>query len=91
MISVSGPYLADGENDDPSIMKHIMQTDAEEILGWLENEEISIVGRGIRNCQEFLSLPGIECKMSSMSQKTQPTPDESNSSCMETNVRWVVE
>ena len=51
-ISVLGPYLA--RNNDASILNHIMKTNKEDVLNWIQENDVFIVDRGFRNSMAYL-------------------------------------
>lgn len=92
-VSVMGPYLADGKNNDASIMKHIIAHDLEAITDWLEEDDVFVVDRGFRDSIDILNEIGVHTEMPSFLKKGQKqlTVEESNTSRLVTKIRWVVE
>ena len=93
ILSVSGPYFADGANNDAAITKHIFAHDTEIINTWLQEDDICIADRGFRDSVEFLKKRGYDVHMPSYLQKGQKqhSSEEANLSRLITKVRWVVE
>ena len=93
ILSVSGPYFADGANNDAAITKHMFAHDTEKINTWLQEDDICIVDRGFRDSVEFLKKRGYDVHMPSYLQKGQKqhSSEEANLSRLITKVRWVVE
>ncbi|CAF1498316.1 unnamed protein product [Didymodactylos carnosus] len=50
IISAIGPYLADYQNNDASMTKHIMMNNREGVTDWLKPNDVLIVDRGFRDC-----------------------------------------
>ena len=93
IVSVLGPYLADGKNNDANITKHVMQTNAEDMRNWLHAKDVFIVDRGFRDSIPFLNDQGITTFMPNFlgKKQSQHTTEEANDSRLVTKVRWVVE
>ncbi|VDI49857.1 Hypothetical predicted protein [Mytilus galloprovincialis] len=53
ILSVLGPYYANGHNNDASITKHLFKTNAEDIKKWIKDDDVLVVDRGFR---EMLKL-----------------------------------
>ncbi|XP_062581928.1 uncharacterized protein LOC134243712 [Saccostrea cucullata] len=90
-ISVLGPYLA--RNSDATILNHIMKTNREDVLNWMEEDDIFIVDRGFRDSMEYLEELGIKACMPSFMKKgeKQLSTQDANTSRLVTKIRWVVE
>ncbi|KAK3094016.1 hypothetical protein FSP39_022976 [Pinctada imbricata] len=69
LVSVLGPYLADTRNNDSSILKHMLATNAEEMKNWIQEDDIFVVDRGFRDSADILQELGIKMQMSSFLQK----------------------
>ena len=59
ILSVLGPYLADGKNSDANITKHMTATNAEGMVGWLQQDDVVVVDRGFRGSVDVLSDLGM--------------------------------
>ncbi|XP_065923262.1 uncharacterized protein [Magallana gigas] len=90
-ISVIGPYLA--RNNDAAILQHIMKSNREDVLKWVEEDDIFIIDRGFRDSVAYLEELGIQAIMPAFmkkGEKQMSTPD-ANTSRLVTKIRWVVE
>ncbi|KAK3099402.1 hypothetical protein FSP39_003842 [Pinctada imbricata] len=56
-----GPYLA--RNNDASILNHILETNVEDIRGWIQEDDVFIVDRGFRDSAAYLEKLGIKAEM----------------------------
>ena len=54
ILSVLGPYLADGKNNDSAILNSIIRGNVEEIKNWLEKDDLLVVDSGFRDSIAFL-------------------------------------
>ena len=63
ILSVHGPYFADGHNNDASITKHMFQTNAEDIKQWIKDGDVLVVDRGFRDAQTFLENMNLNVEM----------------------------
>lgn len=92
-VSVMGPYLSDGKNNDANILKHIFATDAEEIKSWVEEGDVFVVDRGFRDSIDILRELGVKTEMPAFLDKKQKqlSVQQSNTSRLVTKIRWVVE
>lgn len=93
ILSVLGPYLADGRNNDANITKHMLKTNTENIKDWFQDDDVLVVDRGFRDVTELLNDAGIKTEMPFFLPKGQKqhTHTEANESRLVTKVRWVVE
>ena len=62
-VSVLGPYFADSQNNDASILKHIINTNTEEIKNWMKPSDIFVVDRGFRDSIALLEELGIQAEI----------------------------
>jgi len=87
-VTVVGPYLSDSKNNDASILKHMLNTNVEDIKQWVQEDDIFIVDRGFRDSLELLEDLGIKAEMPSFMIKGQKqmSVDEANSSRLVTKV-----
>ncbi|KAK3102132.1 hypothetical protein FSP39_009062 [Pinctada imbricata] len=90
-ISVMGPYLA--RNNDASILNHILETNVEDIRGWIQEDDVFIVDRGFRDSAAYLEKLGIKAEMPAFMTRgeSQMSTDSANTSRLVTKIRWVVE
>lgn len=93
IISVIGPYMSDGKNNDANITVHMMKTNADNRMDWLTEEDILVLDRGFRDALPFLNDCGFQTESPDFLSKTQKqfTTTSANKSRMVTKVRWVVE
>ena len=93
ILSVFGPYYANGKNNDAEITKHCFISNSEDINSWLKPNDIFIVDRGFRDAVTFLEERGLKVHMPAFLPKGQKqhTVEEANLSRLVTKVRWVVE
>ncbi|CAF1143835.1 unnamed protein product [Adineta ricciae] len=49
ILSVQGPYFADGRNNDASIANNIFIHNEEDVLNWLNKDDVIAVDRGFRD------------------------------------------
>ena len=61
-LSVLGPYLADGKNNDSAILNSIIQGNVEEIKNWLEKDDLLVVDRGFRDSIDYLEKIGLNTR-----------------------------
>ena len=88
VVSVLGPYLADTRNNDSSILKHMLATNAKEMKNWIQEDDIFVVDRGFRDSADILQELGIKMQMPSFLQKgsKQHETEDSNNSRLVTKV-----
>ncbi|WAR19622.1 hypothetical protein MAR_001460 [Mya arenaria] len=93
IVSVLGPFLADGKNNDASILNTVLENNVEMVKDWVHNGDIFVVDRGFRDSLDVLEKMGIDAKMPSFLPKgnKQLGTTEANESRLVTKVRWVVE
>lgn len=91
-MSVIGPFLADGKNNDASIARNIFINNEEDILNWLNDDEVIVVDRGFRDAVPTLNRFGYNVEMPAfLNGRKQLSCEESNNSRCVTKVRWVIE
>ncbi|XP_053388533.1 uncharacterized protein LOC128551660 [Mercenaria mercenaria] len=93
IVSVLGPYLANGKNNDANILNSILEQNVEEMKTWVRRGDVFVVDRGFKDSLGVLKDIGIEAKMPSFLEKgkTQHTTEDANESRLVTKIRWVVE
>ncbi|CAF1406797.1 unnamed protein product [Didymodactylos carnosus] len=93
IISVMGPYLADGRNNDAEITKNIIYNNKQGFTDWLHPEDLVIVDRGFRYCISDLEKFGYKPKMPCFLKKDQSqfTTNKANQTRFITKIRWVIE
>ncbi|WAR21652.1 hypothetical protein MAR_015626 [Mya arenaria] len=55
-MSVLGPYLSDGKNNDAKILNHIINTNVEDIKSYVHPGDIFVVDRGFRDSLQLLEV-----------------------------------
>ena len=89
---MSGPFLADGKNNDASIAKNIFINNEEDILNWLEEDDIIVVDRGFRDAVNTINNFGYNVQMPDfLKGKKQLSCEEANHSRCVAKVRWIIE
>ncbi|WAR16806.1 hypothetical protein MAR_031400 [Mya arenaria] len=93
IVSVIGPFLADGTSNDASILNTVLENNVEMVKDWVHNGDIFVVDRGLQDSLDVLEKIGIDAKMPSCLPKgnKQLGTTEANVSRLVTKVRWVVE
>ena len=92
ILSVFGPFLADGHNNDASIIKHILKNDDQGIRNWLRDDDVIIVDRGFRDAVNSMEELGLRIEIPAFLRgKQQFTTQEANHSRMITKNRWIIE
>ena len=69
IITVFGPFYSDYYNNDASILKHVLLNNYEDILNWVEDNDIMILDRGFRDSLGVLQALGIDTAMPSISRQ----------------------
>ncbi|XP_061179571.1 uncharacterized protein LOC133188208 [Saccostrea echinata] len=89
ILDAIGPYLADGRNNDASILTSIMKNDTERLKTWLSDGDIFVLDRGFRDCRDFLQQMGFRTQMPCYLEKgkKQHSTEEANESRMVTKYR----
>ena len=93
IVAIFGPLFSDNSNNDASILKHIMINNYDDILNWIEENDIMILDRGFRDSLGVLKSLGIDVAMPSFLGPRQSQLDvhEANNTRFVTMLRWVVE
>ena len=93
ILTVLGPYLADGKNSDAKITEQMLNSNVQDINDWFEEDDFMVVDRGFRDAVDILKDFGINAQMPHFLNKSQKqhTTEEANESRLVTKVRWVVE
>ena len=93
IVGIFGPFFSDNSNNDASILKHIMINNYDDILGWIEENDIMILDRGFRDSLGVLKSLGIDVPMPSFlgPKQNQFDVQDANNSRFVTTLRWVVE
>ena len=63
IISVMGPFLGDGHNNDAEITKNMIYNNKQGLTDWLRPGDFVIVDRGFRDCIPNLEKFGYKTKM----------------------------
>ncbi|WAR15680.1 hypothetical protein MAR_005785 [Mya arenaria] len=90
-MSVLGPYLSDGKNNDAKILNHIINTNVEDIKSYVHPGDIFVVDRGFRDSLQLSEDLGIQSKMPSFLPKgeTQFQTEVANTSRLVTKVPFI--
>lgn len=90
-LSVLGPYVA--KNNDAVILSHIMKTNKEDVLKWIEERDVFVVDSGSRDSLTLLEDLGLVSAMPAFMKKgeKQMSTADANTSRLVTKIRWVVE
>ncbi|CAF3184663.1 unnamed protein product [Rotaria sp. Silwood2] len=93
IVAIFGPFFSDNNNNDASILKHIITNNYDDILNWIEENDILILDRGFRDSLGILKSLGIDVAMPSFLGPKQKQFDvqQANNSRFVTMLRWVVE
>ncbi|CAF3862255.1 unnamed protein product [Rotaria sp. Silwood2] len=65
ILTIFGPFYSDFHNNDASILKHVMRNNYEDILNWVQENDIMILDRGFRDSLGVLKALGIDAAMPS--------------------------
>lgn len=81
--------MTDAQNNDGSILNHMLASSVQHINNWIEKNDIFIVDRGFQDSQVFFKDVGINAIMSSFIQKgqAQMTTEEANTSRLVSKVQ----
>jgi hypothetical protein len=93
IVTIFGPFYSDSKNNDASILKHVMLNNYEDILRWINEDDILLLDRGFRDSLGVLKTLGINVAMPSFLDQNQRQFDVNNAnrSRFVTKLRWVVE
>ncbi|CAF4200472.1 unnamed protein product, partial [Rotaria sordida] len=86
-------FVKHNNNNDASILKHVIINNYDDILNWIQENDILILDRGFRDSLGVLKSLGIDVAMPSFLSPNQKQFDvqEANNSRFVTMLRWVVE
>ena len=71
ILTVLGPYLADGKNSDAKITEHMLKSNSEDIRNWFNEGDVLIVDRGFRDVTDLLNDCEINTEMPHFLKKTE--------------------
>ncbi|CAF3303856.1 unnamed protein product [Rotaria sp. Silwood2] len=93
ILIIFGPFYSDFHNNDASILKHVMLNNYEDILNWVQENDIMILDRGFRDSLGVLKALGIDAAMPSFlgTGRRQFDVYDANRSRFVTKLRWIVE
>ena len=93
IISILGPFFANGRNNDASILKYMVKSNEENLLQWFKKDDILILDRGFRDSIEFLNDIGFCTKFPAFlgPKEKQFSAKEGNETRLVTKIRWAVE
>ena len=88
ILTVLGPYLADGKNSDAKVTEHTCTSNVEDITDWFEEDDVMVVDSGFRDAVDILNDFGINAQMPHFLNKSekQHTTEEANESRLTTKV-----
>lgn len=92
ILSVSGPYLADGKNNDAAIAESILKHNQDRILDWLHDDDVIVVDRGFRDVVGTMVQYGFRVQIPGFlkGKKQLPAHEANHNRCV-TKVRRVIE
>lgn len=87
-VTIVGPYLADGKNNDAAILNHMLRANIQNFREFLQEGDILVVDRGFRDSLTLLADLGINAEMPALISKGQKqlSTKEANSSRLVTKV-----
>jgi hypothetical protein len=87
-VTIVGPYLADGKNNDAAILTHMLQANIQDIRNFLQEGDVVVVDRGFRDSLSLLADLGIEAQMPAIVKKGQKqlATEDANASRLVTKV-----
>ena len=93
IITIFRPFYSDYYNNDASILKHVLLNNYDDILNWVEDNDIMVLDRGFRDSLGVLKALGIDTSMPSCLGMGRRQFDvyDANRSRFITKPRWVVE
>ncbi|CAF3386727.1 unnamed protein product [Rotaria socialis] len=92
IVTCIGPFMSDFNKDDAAIMKDILLRNTDNILSWLKEHDILVVGREFRDSISVMKALGLEATMPSFFDgRRQFSAEDANESGCITKIRWVVE
>ena len=93
ILTIFEPFYSDFHNNDASILKHVMLNNYEDILNWMQESDIMVLGRRFRDSLGVLKVLGIDAAMPSFldTGRQQFEVYDANRSRFITKLQWVVE
>ena len=93
ILTIFRPFYSDFHNNDASILKHVMLSNYEALLSWVQDNDIMILDRGFRDSLGLLKAFGIDAAMPSFlgREREQFNVYDANRSRFIAKLRWVVE
>ena len=93
IISVIGPFLANGRNNDVVITQNMIYNNRKEFTDWLRPGDLDLVDRGCRDCILDLEKFGYKIKMPCFLNKDQSqfTTSQENDTRFITKICWMIE
>ncbi len=90
IITVLGPYLANGKNNDFGIITHAMKHDTEDMLTWFCENDKLVLDRGFATAIPFLKDLGfqIESPALELPSQSQLSTVNSDKSRLISKLRW---
>ena len=92
ILCVLGLFLSDHKNNDASILKHCVYNNEQDILNWLDEDDILILDRGFRDAIRAMKQFDFDVAMPHfLNGRKQFSLDEANQNRCVTKVRWIIE
>ena len=93
IVSCLGPYLADYQNNDAEITKHIVYSNKENIKQWLQKGDIIVIDRGFRDALDYLQKYEYKTLMPAFLVRSakQLSTGTDNDTRFVTKIRWIIE
>ena len=93
IISVMGPFLGDGRNNDAEITKNMIYNNKQGFTDWLRPGDLVVVDRGSHHCILDLEKFGYKTKMLCFlnEDQSQVTTSQANDTRFITKIRWMIE
>lgn len=87
-LTIVGPYMADGKNNDAAILNHMLKSNIDEFRSFLKEGDILVVDRGFRDSLSLLDDLGIQAEMPTFLKKgeKQMSTEDANASRLVTKV-----
>ena len=92
IVTIFGPFFSGFQNNNASILKHVMLNNYEDILTWIKEDDVMIVDRSFRDSLRVLKTLGIDTGMPFFLDNNQRQFNvyDANRSRFVTKLRWVV-
>ena len=92
ILCALGPFFSNHKNNDAFILKRCLYKNEQDIINWLDKDDILIVDRGFRDAIPTIKHFGYKAVMPSfLNRREQLSAEEANYTRLVTKVRWVIE